>query len=130
MTLRPPHQRPTRTGTVAYVLASFALLAACSGYHNAVLGPGGSPVESVKRGSGVDLRFAQPRRLGPRTSASSHGLPPDAVRVVGTVVRAHADTLFVRIERAAPLGHRLHDVIPAVTAPVVIDRDVAARLRS
>jgi hypothetical protein len=99
------------------------LLGGCRSWHRVPLGPGGRVVADVPPGTGVDLRFAAPRRLaGP-------GLPDRIVRLRGTVERAKGDTLWVRIDEAAPLGGELRGVDRAPVAPVIVNRDVAVQLR-
>ena len=98
-------------------------LGACQAWHRVPLGPGGRSVEEVRAGTGVDLRFAAPRRI------TGRGRPERVVRILGTVDRARGDTLWVRIAEAATLGGELRPVDGAPIAPVVMDRDVAVQLR-
>ena len=103
--------------------ASLLPLAGCQAWHHVALGTGGRPVAQVREGTPVELAFAAPRRV------AAPGLPDRVIRLRGQVQRARADTLFVRVDEAAVLGGELRGVARAPVAPVVVDRNVAVRLR-
>ena len=113
----------TRPIARALLLPLALLLGGCQAWHRVPLGAGGRPVAAVRPGTGVDLRFAAPRRL------SASGLPDRVVRVRGSVDRVRGDTLWVRVEEAAALGGDLRSVDRAPVAPVLVNRDVAVQLR-
>lgn len=99
---------------------AFVVLSGCSRWHNVALGPGGRAVAAVQPGTPVELTFAAPRRV--------QGLPRPVARLTGTVERSSRDTLHVRVRQAATLGAELRSVERPTVAPVIIDRNVAARL--
>lgn len=125
MTLRPRRRASLaiRARLVPGVLLG-AALGGCFHYESRALGRGGVRVTSVREGTAVDVRFAEPR-----TFPGRRGLDR-VVRVRGTVDRTSGDTMVVRVEGAAPLGGGVREVDPAISVPIVIGRDTAVRVRT
>ena len=118
--------RGLRRGRIALLLAAST---GCYALHPTVLGPGGAPIERVRRGTEVELQFAAPRRLVGRTASETRRLPPSVSRVRGSVQRASTDTLWIAVAEAAPPTGGFKTLSRPAVAPVVINRDVAVQER-